>query len=593
MSETRLRHQTGPEHRWNLDSLFESEQDWRREVKAVTERVKEFQANGEIITRDAQTLLSSLQTRDNLVRRASNISAYARMRVDTDREDKRRKENAETAKQLFAVVLETVDEVEAAIRELNWDDVDEMMADVPQLRTYEHYLKTTLSKRDRTYPRETEDVIDEMTEVIGGSVNIYEKILAKDFLPVSIELADGEVVTVSLNDFVKLQRSEERERREFVHREFFDRIADYQYAITATYRDSLQTKAKMASLRNYETVHEAEFDKRNITKEAFDQLVTVVRDNVNELQEHVEWKKQYFDVETINAWDLYAPAPTSSSLRISFDKAKDRILESTEPLGDEYQSRLIDGFNSNWIDLYPGKNKRAGSYVRGTYDSHPYVLLNYRGDIHSTYELTHELGHAMHHVFTSERQPFVYSETHPVIAETASLMHDTLLMLHALEDVDETDDFRRLAIGRFLERARTTLYRQTLLSEFEFWAHERVERRGDVTLEELNERYQELKTTYYGSEKIGTQTRTEWMRCRYLFRSFYMCQAPLGLGAAVTLAEQIRHGDDKAIEAYLELLSSGSQDYPLNLLRSANIDLESPEPLRQAVRLYRRGIEAL
>ncbi|MEF8778352.1 MAG: M3 family metallopeptidase, partial [Natronomonas sp.] len=268
-----------------------------------------------------------------------------------------------------------------------------------------------------------------------------------------------------------------------------------------------------------------------------------------------------------------------------YGTATEHVVDAVEPLGEAYQDRMAEGLESRWVDVYETANKQSGAYSGGTYDSQPYILLNYQDDIASMYTLAHELGHSMHSELTSETQPYVYSGYEIFVAEVASTVNEALLTRHLLETVDD-ERFRRHVLDEYLERFRSTLFRQAMFAAFEHRAHELEAEGQALTPDRLDELYRGLKSDYYEPAVVDDRIAREWMRIPHFYRAYYVYQYATGISAANAIVDRITTEGESAAEAYREFLRSGSRGYPLELLETAGIDMSSSEPVEAAIERY-------
>jgi oligoendopeptidase F len=211
--------------------------------------------------------------------------------------------------------------------------------------------------------------------------------------------------------------------------------------------------------------------------------------------------------------------------------------------------------------------------------------MNYQDDVESMYTLAHELGHSMHSEYTSEEQPYVYSNYEIFVAEVASTVNETLLTHHLLDTVED-ERLRRHVLNEYLERFRSTLYRQTMFAEFEHRTHEMAEAGEPLTPDRLDDLYAELKGEYYAPAELDDRIAREWMRIPHFYRAFYVYQYATGISAAVALVDNILEKGAPAAQRYVDFLASGSRQYPLELLRDAGVDMATPAPVESALSTY-------
>jgi oligoendopeptidase F len=295
-------------------------------------------------------------------------------------------------------------------------------------------------------------------------------------------------------------------------------------------------------------------------------------------------------VEKLRYQDLYAPLVASVDLKFSPDEARGITLAAFAPLGPEYVSTLEKGYESGWTDYLPSTGKRAGAYSTAVYGVHPYQLLNFNGLYEDLSTLAHESGHSMHYHLAFTSQPYATADYSIFVAEVASTLNENLLFHHMLARAK--DDATRLALlGNYLDRMRQTLFRQTAFAEFELALHEKAERGETLTGENLSELYLRVARDYYGHDKgvceVPELIAIEWAYVPHFHRGFYVYQYATSLVAATSLARVIRDegkkGATKARDAYLAMLRAGGSRYPIDLLRSAGVDMKTSAPFQAAM----------
>ena len=427
--------------------------------------------------------------------------------------------------------------------------------------------------------------------MLGSTGEVYNLLANADLEFPAVDDPDGEPRRITLNNFTTLQEHPDRDFRRAVYEAFYDEWGEYRNSVAAAYRNSVKTDIKLARARDYDTAREAALDGPNVPVEVYDTLVGTVNDRLDVLGQHAELKRRHVarqteaDVDELRMWDLYVPMVAGESPDIEYDRAREWVTDAVAPLGEAYRSRLAEGLESRWVDVYETENKQSGAYSGGTYDSQPYILMNWQDDVASLFTLAHELGHSLHSEFTSDAQPYVYSDYEIFVAEVASTVNETLLTHHLL-DVVEDETLRRHVLNQYLERFRSTLFRQTMFAEFEHRTHELAEAGEALTADRLDDLYGELKGTYYADADVDDRIAREWMRIPHFYRAFYVYQYSTGISAAVALAESILEEGEPAAERYREFLSSGSREYPLELLDIAGVDMTTSQPVESAIDTY-------
>ncbi|MFA9425636.1 oligoendopeptidase F [Natronorubrum sp. A-ect3] len=598
MSSVPDRSEVDEEYTWALESIYATDDDWEDAYESVAERVDELAAYEEQVTDDAETLLSVLELRDEIMREVATVAAYARMRRDEDTTNQEYQALTARAQSLAADAQSAASFIDPEIQDLTREAFETMVEAEPDLETYDHYIDDVLRMKPHTRSAEVEELLADLSEVTGATGDVYTMLSNADMEFPTVEDPDGEAVGITQSNFVNLLKRPDREFRQQVYEEYFDEWEAVRNTVASTYKNSVKADVKTAQARNYDTAREAALDGPNVPVDVYDTLVETVHDNLDKLHRHAELKQQALEVDELQMWDIYMPLTGDEGPEVDYEQATEYVVDALEPLGEAYQSRVADGLDSQWVDVYENEGKQSGAYSGGTYDTQPFILMNYQDDISSMYTLAHELGHSMHSELTKDEQPFVYSGYEIFVAEVASTVNEALLTAHLLETVDDPE-FRKHVLNEFVERVRSTLYRQTLFAEFEHNAHELEEAGEPLTADRLDDLYCGLKTEYYEPAAIDDRIAREWMRIPHFYRAFYVYQYATGISAALAIVDDILPNgaggepDRDAANDYLEFLQRGSREYPLELLRIAGVDMSTSEPIDRALETYGERLEEL
>ena len=585
MSSVPEREEIDDEYRWQLTSLFESDEEWESAHDTISDSIEEFSEFEGTLTDDAATLARFLERYETIMRRVENVFTYAHLRKDEDTQNSETQAMFARARSLYTDAQSAVSFLEPEIQELDSDELSALIDAEPELAQYEHYFDDILRAKPHTRSQEIESLLADLGEVTGSPGEIYNTLSNADMTFPTVEGPDGDDVQITLSNFTTHLKHEDRDFRQRVYEAYFDEWETVRNAVGTAYRNSVTKNRKLATARDYETAREASLDDPNVPTDVYDTLVDTVRDNIDTLHRDARLKRDLLGVDDLQMWDLYVPVVDSESPEIPYEDACEYVIDAVEPLGEEYQSRLAEGLDSRWVDVYETDGKRSGAYSSGTYDSQPYILMNYQDDVSSMYTLAHELGHSMHSELASESQPYLYADYTLFVAEIASTVNETLLTHHLLDTVED-QQLRRHVLNQYLERFRSTLFRQTMFAEFEHRAHQMSARGEVLTADALDDLFAEIKGEYYEPAELDDRIAREWMRIPHFYRAFYVFQYATGLSAATSLVESIREEGAPAADRYLEFLRSGSHGYPLDILGEAGVDLTDSSPIDEAIGVY-------
>ncbi|WP_440988787.1 oligoendopeptidase F [Haloarchaeobius baliensis] len=586
MSSVPERSEVDTEYKWDLESIYATDEEWEAAFEDVEARLEDLAHYEGEVTDDGETLLATLELRDEVMREVSKVTAYARMRKDEDTTNQTYQGYSTRAQSLSADASSAASFIEPEIQSATREEIESMVESTDGLGEYDHYLDDVLRMKPHTRSAEVEELLADLSEVTGGTGEVYTMLSNADMSFPTVEKPDGDSVEITQSNLTTLLKEPDREFRQAVYEGYFEEWGDVRNTVATAYENSVKADVKLARARNYDTAREASLDGPNVPVEVYDNLLETVRDNLDKLHRHTELKADALDVDELAMWDVYMPMTETESPDVEYEQATEYIVEALGALGEEYQQRVADGLESRWVDVYENQGKRSGAYSGGTYDTQPFILMNYQDDISSMFTLAHELGHSMHSQYTKQEQPYIYSGYEIFVAEVASTVNETLLTQHLLDTVED-EQFRRHVLNEYLERVRSTLYRQTMFADFEHRTHEMVEAGQPLTPDALDETYGDLKREFYEPANVDEHITREWMRIPHFYYSFYVYQYATGISAAVALAGKILDDDQPDAAAdYRGFLAKGSREYPLELLQGAGVDMSSPEPIQAALDTY-------
>ncbi len=349
----------------------------------------------------------------------------------------------------------------------------------------------------------------------------------------------------------------------------------------------------MSDIRKYPNPLEMSLYYDSIDSSVYKNLIQTVHDNMNVMYDYMALRKKVLGLDEMHMYDVYVDIVDATPSDIPFEEGKKILFEALRPLGDTYLSDLQKAFDERWIDKYPNVGKKSGAYSWGSYDTYPYLLLNYNGTVDSVSTMGHELGHSMHSYYSNKYQNSMNANYPIFLAEIASTVNEVLINDYLYKNA-KTKQEKMLYLTEFLDKVRTTIYRQTMFAEFEMIMHDKYEQNIPITEEELSSTYYDLNKLYYGDNMISDDLiRYEWLRIPHFYTPFYVYKYATGLSSAIAIASDILKGKEGAKEAYLEFLRSGCSDYPLNILKKAGVDMTTPEPISKAITMFEEKLKEL
>jgi len=436
-----------------------------------------------------------------------------------------------------------------------------------------------------------------MSARIRGTGSTVSGLLRNAEIPwPTITLTDGSELRVDPTGYVKGRALENRDDRVATYRAFYGELQGFKGSLAATLTAAVQEHVFDAQVRHYDSALESALAANEVDPAVYAMLVQEIDAALPTLYRYLRLRARMMGIEDLRYHDLYPDLVPAVGETYDWDTSKRVVAEALRPLGKEYVERFLYAMDHGWVDVYPRQGKRAGAYVQdAAYGVHPYMLLNHQDDYDSMSTLAHEGGHLMHSWYSQEAQPYPTANYAIFVAEVASTFNEVFLFRSLLERADN-DDLRLSLLGNFLEKMRTTVFRQTMFAEFELAIHQAVERGEPLTGDSLNARYLELLRRYHGQAEgvltIDGLYGVEWAYIPHFYYDFYVYQYATSFVAATALYDGVQR-DPAAMQRYLAFLASGSTKPPVELLREAGVDMTGPEPIRAAMRVMNEVMDQI
>lgn len=583
------RNEIREEYKWKIGDMFESDEKWQRELDALNGEIKSFGALAEDVS--VTGLYDLLQKRDSLLERVDYLYVYAGLRANEDSGNSFYQEMADKSEGLITAWGTASAFVEPAILSL---DREELLCELEKesLCLYKHYIGDILRSGEHILSKDKEELLAGFYEVGSAPSNIFYMLDNADMTFKSVKGSEGREQPLSHGTYISLLESGDRVLRENAFKTYYDAYYRQKNTLGAIYSASVKKDIAYARARNYRSSLEAALSAYNIPVEVYKRLIETVNKHLPLMHRYVRLRKKMLGVDKLHFYDLYTPLVKDTDTKISYEKSKEQVLKAVSVMGEDYVKTLTSALEKEgWVDIYENEGKRSGAYSWGAYGCHPFVSLNFNDTVDSMFTLAHEMGHAMHSHYTWENQPYVYGDYTIFVAEVASTVNEALLMEELLKTTEDKA-FRAYLLNYFMEQFRGTLFRQTMFAEFELTAHETVEKGGALTFEGLCDIYMELNKKYFGNEiEYDKEIAWEWARIPHFYTAFYVYQYATGYSAAIALSRSILNNN--GAEQYLSFLKGGSSKYSIDLLKGAGVDMASPEPVENALRVFEGLLEEM
>lgn len=586
VKKLRTRDQIDEKYKWNIEDMYASREDWEKdfsEAEKLAESFKEFSGK---LGDSAEMLLDALKARDEVWLKAERVYVYAQMKSDEDNRVSLYQELSRRAQGLFSEIAAATSFFVPELMDVPEETVYGYLEDHAELKVYDYLLRNLMRQKKHVLPKEQEQILARMSEISGAPKQIFSMINNADIKFGTVRDADGSEVELTHGNYISLMESENRDVRRQAYEALYNAYAAQKNTLSATYYYNVKKNTVSAGLRHYDSSLLAELDGDFIPEQVYHNLIRVINDHLGAMHKYVALRKKILGVDELHMYDMYAPLVEMPQREVPYEEAVETVKAAAAPLGKQYVEDLSRGLEAGWVDVFENEGKTSGAYSFGSYDSMPYVLLNYNNKFKDAFTVIHELGHSMNSYYTRKKQPFIYGGHSIFTAEVASTVNECLLMQHLLKNCrDEKEEAYLLNI--YIEEFRATVFRQTMFAEFELAAHEAVERGEVLTAEKLSDLYSGLNKKYFGEDVVYDDLISmEWARIPHFYNAFYVYKYATGYSAAVAISTKILEEGSPAREAYLDFLAAGECDYPIELLRRAGADMSTTDVTESACRTF-------
>ncbi|MCX7984168.1 MAG: oligoendopeptidase F [Bacteroidetes bacterium] len=596
-SQERDRAKIPEKYKWNLTDLYTSDEEWTKAKDVVKGQIPEISKFAGTLGTSAQQLYDCLHFVSSITKEFERLYSYASMSLDQDTRVQKYLAMQSEMSQIGSEFSARASFIEPEILRIDSARIEQFIRDEPKLGIYKHYLRDILRRKAHTGTEGEERIIAEASLMADAPETIHSIFANADFPYPQITLSDGRTVKLDHAGYSLHRASPNRDDRIKVFNAFFGKLNEFRRTYGTQLNAQIKRDLFYRNVRKYSSCLESALDANNIPTKVYTTLIENVNKHLPTFHRYLKLRQRLLGVEQLHYYDLYAPLVKEADLHYSYEEAQTIILKSLQPLGENYVAVVQRAFNERWIDVFPNEGKRSGAYSNGSaYDVHPYILMNYNGKYDDVSTLAHELGHTMHSYLSNTTQPYPLAQYPIFVAEVASTFNEALLIEYMLKTI--SDNTTRLSLlGSYLENIKGTVFRQTQFAEFELKIHEMVENGQPLTGDVLNQLYLDITRKYYGHDLgiciVDDIIQAEWMFIPHFYYNFYVYQYATAFTASAALSERTLAGDHQSTQKYLEFLSSGGSDYPINLLKKAGIDMTTSEPFELTMIKMNRIIDEM
>lgn len=596
MSETKQlpnRSDLPEELTWDLSPLFKDDAAFDVAFEALKEDLSLATNYVGTLKDGAGAFLKAIDYTLSVYRQIENLYVYAHLKNDQDTGNTTYQALYARASSLAAQAGEAVAFFQPELLTLTDEEIEAYFEEEEALAVYRYFVKQMTDNRKHVLSAKEEALLAGAAEIFDASSNTFSVLNNADLVFPTVKDDNGDKVELSSGVYGQLIESTNREVREEAFKGLYSVYEQFRNTFAGTLTSHVKKHNYQAKIRNYSSAREASLSNNHIPESVYDTLLDVVDSHLPLLHRYVALRKKLLNVDTLHMYDMYTPILGDAPIRYSYEEAKEKSLEGLAPLGEDYLSIVKEAYADRWIDVVENKGKRSGAYSSGSYDSKPYILLNWHESLNHLYTLVHEMGHSVHSYYTRKTQPYVYGDYSIFLAEIASTTNENLLTEYLLET--ETDPHvRAFILNHYLDGVKGTIFRQTQFAEFEHFIHTEDAKGVPLTSDYLSEYYGNLNAKYYGdSVERDPEIAFEWSRIPHFYYNYYVYQYATGFSAASALSQKILNNEPNALENYINFLKAGSSDYPIEVIKKAGVDMTQPTYIEDTMVLFEERLNEL
>ncbi len=588
------RNKVKTEDTWNLGSLFKSDADWNKGFAAWEKKIPGFDAFKGKLSQSAKMLAECLRFDADFDREGERLGVYAFLKCAQDQGNSDSQRMRGRYRHVFTKAAEAASWIRPELMAIKPAVIAKFL-EAPELSEWKLAIEQTLRFRPHTLGKKEEQLLAMQGQMSDAANQAFRQLNDADLKWGNIKNERGELVELGHSSFSAFLHSPSRKVRKEAFHAYYKQYDAHKNTLASTLAGSVARDVYYAKARGHNSALDAALFPDKVPSSVYDNLISAVHSNLPTLHRYYDLRKRGLKLKDIHAYDTYVPIISGIDKRTTWDQAVKVVVDALAPLGSEYTRVLHDGMTKKrWCDRYPNAGKQSGAFSYGTFDGQPYIMMNYQPDVlDHVFTLAHEAGHSMHSYYSAKSQPFQYYNYTIFVAEVASTFNEQLLLRHMLDKAKDKKE-RAYLINHAIDEIRGTIIRQTMFAEFEKLTHAQVESGEPLTVELLRKSYRGLLEQYFGPKfTLDPELDLECMRIPHFYRAFYVYKYATGLSAAIALSERVMSGGKKELNDYLGFLKGGCSKYPLDLLRGAGVDMETPGPVDAAMKRFGQLVDEL
>lgn len=585
------RNQIEEKDKWNLTQIFNNMNEFNQVYDEVKKEIQDFSKYETTMDNNATTFYNTLKLHDEINRKLEKLYVYTSLLFDCDTSNNDSQSLKLRVSNLYDEWSKSSFFITPTILKKDYQAIEKYYQEEPNLLEYEIMLRREFRYKEHTLSDVEEKLLSSMTKAMGNDYQTYNLLKDSDLTFGTIHDENNEEVELTCSNYSIYIESTNRKVRKEAFQTLYKTYKQFINTFASTLSGSINENITISKLRKYNSTIEWCLYADELDNSIYNNLIDSVSNNLETLFQYYDLKKEVLKLEELHLYDIYTPIIKDFNKTYPFEDAKEIVLKALSVLGEDYINILREGYDKNWVDVYPTKAKRTGGYSGGCYDTEPYILLNYQEKYNDLSTLAHESGHSMHSYYARQNNPYQYGDYTIFVAEVASTVNEILLAKYLLKTSNEKEE-KLFILDNLMNLFKGTIYRQTMFAEFERDIYKDAEADIPLTADYLSNKYYKLNQKYFGNNVVvDEEIKYEWSRIPHFYYNFYVYKYATGISAACHIATNILEGKENAVENYKNFLKCGTTKNPIDSLKLAGVDLTKKEVIDSACQMFQETIE--
>ena len=581
------------EHNWNLKEIFKNKEEFNIMKKGLEEDLENISKYQGILCENSNNLYSCYKLFEKALEKYEKLYGYGMLYYNLDMSNQ---EGIKLYKEVEAIGTNFSTKTAFMTPEITYADskeIEKYLKEDKRLEPYKRDILDILEKKEHILSKEEENILANYGEVFSAPENTFEVLTNAEFKFGHLIDENGEKQELTESNYTIYLKSKKEKVRKQAFNLMYDKYKEFINTITELYLSNVKKTTITANLRKYKSSLDMATKNDDSNLKVYETLINTINEKISINHKFIKLKKEILKKKEFHMYDLYVNPFEQGKDEITYEEAKEEVINALSIMGEEYVNKLKEAFTNNWIDVYAKPHKRGGAYSMGIYGVHPFVLLNFVNSKRDISTIAHELGHSIHSYYSNSNQNIINADYTIMTAEVASTVNEILLSNYQIENEKDIEKKKEL-LYELLEMIRATLFRQSMFAEFEKTIHEKVENGENLSCEDLNKIYYELNKKYFGSNIIvDEKIQYEWARIPHFYSDFYVYKYATGISSAISIANKIIKNGIPYIEKYMNMLKQGRSKKSIDLLKMVDVDLETKEVYEEAINFYNEKIKEL